>query len=73
MEGFKTKWMQIWTGISVQRRLSLAFWIVLLALSVLTGPRVLVFVAGLCVLRDLYAMYREVRQLRSERQHHEMP
>lgn len=68
MEGLKMKWMQIWTGISLQRRLSVAFWIVLLALSVRTGPRVLVFIAGLCLLKDLHATYREVRRLRTERQ-----
>lgn len=73
MEGLKMKWMQIWTGISLQQRLSVAFWMVLLALSVRTGPRVLVLIAGLCLLKDLHATYREVRRLRTELQQREMP
>jgi hypothetical protein len=66
------KWTTIWTGISLQRRLSSAFWIVLLALSVVAGPRALVFAAGLCLSRGLHATYREVRRLRMERQHQEL-
>jgi len=67
------KWMQIWKGISLQRRLSVAFWMVLLALSVRTGPRVLILLAGLMLLKDLYATFREVRRLQTERQQQEMP
>jgi hypothetical protein len=73
MEGFKMKWMQIWKGISLQRRLSVAFWMVLLALSVRTGPRVLILLAGLMLLKDLYVTFREVRRLQTERQQQEMP